>query len=157
VNDLESSLRGQMKKMGSDLESKVEKMERELESRLRKAATDAGESAVEHALRDLKILQFEQLKREARDWETKGVDANALTTYARCLPLANEIAPEYEVPNVLDEILRVLGKKNALMSAITAAEMNKAIGRVSKDYSGTVAQIRQGIAYLAETPKSERS
>jgi hypothetical protein len=142
VTDLESSLRGQMNKMGKELESKVEKMERELESKLRRAAIDAGKSAVGSALYDLKKLQLEEIKREARDWEIKGVDANVLTSYARGLVLANEVFPDYEVPYMLDEIVRVLGKKKAILTASTIADVNKAVDTVSKEYLGTVERIR---------------
>jgi hypothetical protein len=132
VKDLKGSIDAQIVTLGRDLEAK-----------LRQAAVAAGQQAVQSSLRSLKELEYEHTKAEAEKWERDGTDANALITYARAIDLALDVSPDFEIPHILDEMVRILKKKKAILTALVIGRVNAQLVKIPAEYSQAVDAVRE--------------
>jgi uncharacterized protein YejL (UPF0352 family) len=131
VEDLKGSIKSQISALARDLEPK-----------LRQVASEAGQQAVQSSLRSLKELQYEQTKAEAEKWERDGIDANALITYARAIDFALDISPDFQIPHILDEMVRILKKKKAILTALVIGRVNAQLVKIPAEYTQAVDAVR---------------
>lgn len=112
-----------------------------------RAAQEAAREATDSALHGFKKLQYQQLKQEAEKWETDGVDGNALYTYTKMIKAAEDtMIPELHIPEILNQIQRILKKKNLLESAVSSdvsVSMTKALSSLPAEYRSDVDVINQ--------------
>lgn len=108
-----------------------------------KAAHEAARDAADKALRDIRKIQYAQLEQEAEKWEQQGVDANAILTYIRMIDIAKSWMPEFQVPEILDNILRLLKKEDAQNSvkSLVSTEVTKALSSLPAEYASDVDAI----------------
>lgn len=80
--------------------------------RAKSEATKSANAAVKGAIRDIRELQLKMMHMEAKDWERRKVDANALYTLALAMPIAVETGGQYLVDEIAEEMERILSKKS---------------------------------------------
>jgi len=149
--------RRDVEELKTSIDSQIAALQRDLEPKLRRTAVEAGQEAVKASLRTLRDLQYEQIKAEAEKWERDGVDSNALFAYARAIDLALEISPEFEIPNILDELVRVLEKRKAVLTALVIGRINAQLVKVPSEYAQAVDTVRELIRKQASAATDNKS
>lgn len=108
------------------------------------AARDAAKTAVDSAMRDLKTMQYQMLKLEAERWEKDGYGGNALWTYSRMLEFATAFLPDIRVPEVLDQMLRLLKQEKIVgLHGGHVRAITEALSALPKEFSPDVDTIQQ--------------
>src|SRR2546421_113206 len=88
------------------------------------------------------------LKVEAERWEKTGFYGNTLLDCSRMIPLAIKISADLYIPNILEDMLRVLKTKEVVMHSSGVAEVIKALESIPPQYSADVQAIDQLIRAL---------
>ncbi|HEU4594887.1 MAG TPA: hypothetical protein VFS10_06935 [Pyrinomonadaceae bacterium] len=120
-------------------------LKREIQSSLRNEMVAEARRAADSAMSDFKRIQYQTLKLEAERWERKGIEGNALYTYARMIEVAQASHPDIFIPEILDEMLRLLKGGKVLLHSNAAAEITAALETVPKRFSADVEAITQHI------------
>jgi hypothetical protein len=113
----------------------ISDIKRDVQIALRADMVAAARDAANSALSDFKKMQYQLLKIEAEKHEKDGYKGNAIFTYARMIEVAQSYAPELYVPEILDEMLRLLKTEGVRFHAGIASEILKAMEGLPKQYS----------------------
>lgn len=136
----------------NDFENSLNSIKTSLRSEMLNESRNAVESSVKSAFRDIRGVQYQIMKLEAERWENTGVHANAVFTYSEMIQLANETYADMYVPEILEQMLRLLKTKEVLLTSRATASITKALVAVPTEYSADVDAINQLIRSLRSRP-----
>jgi hypothetical protein len=121
----------------------VNDIKREIQNALRVEMVAAARDAANSALRDFKKMQYQLLKIEAEKFERDGYKGSAVFTYARMIEVAQSFHPELYIPEILDEMLRILKDEETNFHSGIASEISKAVDGLPKEYGADKDAILQ--------------
>lgn len=120
----------------------LNKIRNEIRSEMVSAARSAGESAVQSSLRDVKKLQLEMIKLEAKNYENKNYIGNAILSLSKAIRIGIELDERLYVPDLLEEMLRILRNNEYVSHSAGNSAVNEALNAVPSSYSTEVDIIR---------------
>ena len=127
-------------------------IEQKIKAGLKEAKSDATKSVrnlIQSAISDLQELKLKMMHMEAKDWERKEVDANALRTLSLAMPVALDVGGQLDVDEVAEEMARILKKGRAIMDGSLAQDLIESISVISKRYpilfESLSAQIKRSV------------
>jgi hypothetical protein len=121
----------------------VTDVKRDIINALRGEMTSAAADAANSALRDFRKMQYQLMKIEAEKFEKDGYRGNAVFTYARMIEVAQSFHSDLYVPEILDEMLRLLKDEKTQFHAGISSEILKAVEGLPKDYAADKEAIVQ--------------